>query len=155
MPPGTQSLAAFIRTLLFRTLAPAVALVCVLYLLLAMVGLAPLPDDCITEVRGRISGASGFDFEISETDCDTIAKTATISVLAWKPGQTKKVLLFKFFPAYVDLLPAIVSVDQHTVEISITEISSLFFLKERLEDLVVNYKIDVIDYPDSDARKSE
>jgi hypothetical protein len=142
-------------TLAFWTLAPAVALVCVLYLLLAMVGLAPLPDDCITEVRSRISGVSGFEFEISETDCDTIAKTATISVLAWKPGQTKGILLFKFFPAYVDLLPAITSVDQHTVQISIAEISSLFLLKERLGDLVVNYKIDVIDYPDSDTRKSE
>jgi len=150
MESHTPSLAGFVRRLLFRTMWVALALTAI-YLYLAMLGLAPTPDDCITEVHGRISGVSGFDFEISETNCDTLAKTATISVFASKPGRPKKVLLFKFFPAYDDLLPVITPVDQHTVQISIPEISSLFLRRDKLKDLTVIYKIDVIDYPDSDA----
>jgi hypothetical protein len=155
MTPGTQPLAAFIRTLLFWTLAPAVVLVTFLYLLLAMVGLAPMPDDCITEVRGRISGVSGFDFESSETDCDTITKTATMSVFASKRGRPKKVLLFKFGPAYADLLPTVSPVDQNRVQISIREISDLIFRRNKPGDLSIDYKIDIVDYPSDEVNKNE
>ena len=121
------------------------------YLWLAMVGLAPTPFDCTTEVRGRTFAVSGFDFEISETYCDTIAKTAAISVFASRPGKEKKVLLFKFVPAYKDLLPVITQLDPHSVRISIAEISSLFLSRTKLKGLNVNYKIDVIDYPNNET----
>ena len=150
-----SSLAGLVRALLFWTLAPALTLVAFLYLLLATVGIARTPFDCITVTRGRIFGISGFDFEINETDCDTLAKTATISVFASRPGQTRKVLLFKFFPAYIDPLPVITAIDQDTVQISISEISSPFLRKDKLKDLSVIYKIDVIDYPDNDAGTSK
>jgi hypothetical protein len=123
------------------------------YWLATTIGLAPTSYYCDTEVRERISGVAGFDFEIIETDCDTLAKTATISVFASKPGRTRNVLLFKFFPAYVDLMPSITPVDQHTVQISIAEISSLFLRRDKLKELIVNYKIGVIDYPDSESEK--
>ena len=149
------SLASFVKELLFWTLASAVTLIAILYLLLATVGLAPTPYDCITETRGRISGVSGFDFEISETDCDTLAKDAAISIFASRPGQARKVLLFKFDPAYDDLMPVITSVDQHTVQISIPRISSLFLRREKLKDLFIIYKIDLIDHPDNDSKTSK
>ena len=86
------SLASFVKELLFWTLASAVTLVAILYLLLATVGLAPTPYDCITETRGRISGVSGFDFEISETDCDTLAKDAAI--ISSRPDPVKQERFF-------------------------------------------------------------
>lgn len=150
-----SSPAAFVKTLLFWTFAPAVILVAIIYLWLAMIGLAWTPYTCITETRKQISGVSGFDFEISETNCDTLAKDASISVFASISGQTKRVLLFKYGPAYIDLMPVITPVDKHTVQISIPEISDLIFRRDKLKDLTIRYKIDIIDYPDSDAKKDE
>ncbi len=106
---------------------------------------------CDTEVRGRISGAVSFGLGISETDCDTLAKTSTISLFASKPGQTSKVLLFKFFPAYGDPMPVISAVDRQTVRISIAEISSVFLYRDKLNDLTVDSQIGAIDYPDAGA----
>jgi hypothetical protein len=93
-----SSPAAFIGMLVFWTLAPAVTTVALIYLLLVMVGLAPTPYDCITETRGRVASVSGFDFDIREAYCDTLAKTATISVFASRSDKTRRALLFKFFP---------------------------------------------------------
>jgi hypothetical protein len=84
-----------------------------------------------------------------------VAKDTSISVFASRPGQTRKVLLFKFGPAYADLMPVISSVDQHTVQITIREISDLIFRREKFSDLSISYKIDVIDYPSSNAEKHE
>jgi hypothetical protein len=145
---------AFVEILLACIIIIAVTLVAA-YSWLAMVGLAPTPFDCTTEVRGRTFGVSGFDFEISETYCDTIAKSAAISVFASKSGNAKKVLLFKFVPSHEDLLPVITQLDQHSVRISIPEISSMLLIQNKIEDLNVNYKIDIIDYPDSDTGEGE
>src|SRR5437870_5556751 len=60
---------------------------------------------CMTEVLNRISDLGGLDFEISETDCDTFAKDASISVLVSQSGRTKKSLLFKYDPSGVAPLP--------------------------------------------------
>src|ERR1700694_2487599 len=84
------------------------------YLLLATIGLAPRPYTCLTETHEKISGLLGYDFEVSETDCSTLSKDASINVFASKTGQTDKVLLFKYDPAGVDPLPVITSVDRHT-----------------------------------------
>ena len=139
--------AAFADILIACAIVSA-AILGAIYLLLATAGLAWTPSTCVTEVHDRVSNPSGFDFEISETDCDTLAKTAAIGVLASRHGRTRQVLLFKFFPAALDLFPTITSIDRHTVPISIPAISSLAIRRDKLQDLDVNYKIDVIDYPD-------
>jgi hypothetical protein len=72
---------------------------------------------CITETRKRLPNVSGFDFEISETDCSTLGEDASISVFASKSGQTGKTLLFKYGPAGIDPISVITSVDEHTVQI--------------------------------------
>ena len=119
----------------------------VAYLLLATVGLAPRPYTCLTETRGKISGLLGYDFEISETDCSTLSKDASISVFASKAGRTNKVLLFKYDPAGVDELPMLASVDQRTIQISVPRISIVMFGRDNWEDVSVIYSIGVIDYP--------
>src|SRR5665213_309292 len=110
-----------------------------------MVGLAWTPDTCVTETLGRTSGIAGFDFEISEMDCDTLAQTVSLSVFAAKSGQTKQVLVFKFGPAYVELLPVIAEIDHHTVRTSIPDISSVYMRRDKLKDLTIKYDIGVID----------
>jgi hypothetical protein len=153
MGSGGPSLAAFLKRLFFLAIWATVVLVPT-YLYLVMLGLDPTANFCITEVRGRISGVSGFDFEIIETNCDTLAKDVSISVFASRPGRPKKVLLFEFDPAYDDLMPVITLVDQHTVRISIPRISSLILRREKLKGLTVIYQIGVIDYPDGGTEHS-
>lgn len=104
---------------------------------------------CLTEVRGRLSGLSGLDFEISETGCSAIAKDDAVSVLVSKAGERKKTLLFKYDPVYVDPYPTITSIDEHTVEISISRVSFIFCRRDRWDALTVKYDIGVVDYPDA------
>jgi hypothetical protein len=140
------SLAPFAKVFLRWAAGLAVTLGAI-YLLLVTVGLAPTPHTCITEIHKRFFDVSGFDFEISETDCSTLGEDASISVFASKSGQTKKTLLLKYGPAGVDPLPVITSVDQHTVQISVSRISDLLFHLDNWEGLSVNYNIGVVDYP--------
>ena len=125
---------------------------CLIYLWLDLLGLAPSPYTCITEIHGKVSSLAGFDFEISETNCDTLANDAAISVFASKPGQPHKTLLFKYDPGGGDPDPVITSIGQHTVQISVPRISSVFFRRDGFKGLSVVYKIDKIDYPDVEAK---
>jgi hypothetical protein len=135
-----------------------------MYLLLLSIGLVPGPYTCITEVHKKISNISGFDFEISETDCSTLGEGASISIFASISGQTKRTLLFKYGPVGtnfkygptgVDLMPAITSVDRNTVQISVPRVSDVVFRKDKLEGLTINYDIGAIDYPVKDAEKNK
>jgi hypothetical protein len=142
-------LGSIFKKLLFWILLPSALFIALPYLILAMVGLAWTPWSCITEVRERVADVSGFDFEISETDCDTLAKDASISVFASRIGGVEKTLLLKYDPAGVNELPTITSIDQHSVSISIEKISDLIFHLDRLQELSVVYKIGLIEYPEN------
>jgi hypothetical protein len=122
----------------------------IVYLFLAAIGLAPRPGDCLTETLGKISDRSGLDFEISETDCDTLAKDASVSVFASKHGRTREVLLFKYDPGNAEPMPVIASVGQYTIEISVPNISSVFFRRNHWDGLSVHYNIGSIDFPSAD-----
>ena len=128
--------------LLMITLGPA-------YLGLIMIGWAPLPGACVTEARGKITGISGFDFELSETACDILAKDDAITVFISRPGSANKAAVFKYDPG-TDELPVMTLVDQHTVLISLRSVSSIFFRKYSWEDLAITYNIGDIHYPDRD-----
>jgi hypothetical protein len=125
------------------------------YLFLAAIGLAPGSDYCLTETLGKISDRSGVDFEISETDCDTLAKDASVSVFASKHGRTREVLLFKYDPGGVEPIPVITSVGQHAVEISVRSISSVFFRRNYWDGLSVHYDIGSIDFPSANDEGKE
>ena len=104
---------------------------------------------CLTMEHQRISNVSGFDFEISETDCDLVAKDAAISVFISKAGQSKKTLLFKYVPPGYGTLPSITAIDDHTIKISIWRVPVIFCRKEKWQTLTIEYAIGVIDYPSS------
>jgi hypothetical protein len=103
---------------------------------------------CTTEILKTVDDLSGFDFEISETDCDTLGDDASVSVLASRHGEAKKILLFKYDPASVEPLPRITFLDQRTVRISIPRISSLFFQRSSWDGLSITYDIGINDFPE-------
>jgi len=146
-------LAPFARKSLYWTIGLTVAMGAV-YLSLATVGLAPTLHTCTTETHRKISGLSGFDFEISETDCSTLGEDASISVFASRAGEADKTLLFKYGPAGVDPMPVITSVDRHAIEISVLRISDIVFRRDNWGDLSVKYKIGVVDYPAGSVEKN-
>jgi hypothetical protein len=129
LPDGSRMpyLGSIVRTLALWTMLSAVAVAGRVWFLLAIVGLAWTPFSCTTEVRARVAGISGFDFEINETDCDTLAKDASISVFASRTGRAKKTLLLKYGPAGVEELPVIRSIGSHEVQVFIPKISDLMF----------------------------
>jgi hypothetical protein len=90
---------------------------------------------CITKERARTSGLSGFDFEISETAC---FHDLGVSVFASCAGERKKALLFKYTPLYVGPYPTITPIGEHTVQISVSRVSSIFCRRDRWEGLTVN-----------------
>jgi hypothetical protein len=106
------------------------------------------PDPCVTEIKRQLHDVAGLDFEISETQCDLLAKDAGTSVLVSKTGEYEKTLLFKFGPIDDDLLPEI-QVDQRgsTILISISNISFIYSQRDRWRDMAIKYDIGHIDYP--------
>ena len=118
-----------------------------LFLIVPVAGWNPF-DACTTETRQKISNLSGFDFEISETDCDLIAKDASITVSVSKAGEHRKMPLIKYFPAgWRDPLPSIAVSGPDQFLISIPGISSsLFFEHRKWEGISFDYGIGHIDY---------
>ena|ERR1700761_8222234 len=101
---------------------------------------------CDTRSLGSFLGVAGYDFEVSETACDVLAKDDAITIFASATGKTEKIAIFTYEPG-VEELPEIVAVDTHAARISLRSISSIFFREERIGDLPISYNIGHIDYP--------
>lgn len=112
-----------------------------------MMGLAWTPYTCITEQRGRVTGVSGFDFEISETYCSTLGESIHAMVYVTRPGHPRKTLLIEYDPMNEETLPVITSVGPNTVLISIAAISELIFRRDGMKGLFVEYDIGRIVFP--------
>ena len=108
---------------------------------------------CIVETRQRITGVSGLNFEIKEFDCDTLAKEGWISVYAYRPGQSEKVLVFEYVAGGVGPLPRITAVNPQTVRISIPAISSTHLRQHAWDGVTIEYDIGQIDYPHPERDK--
>ena len=130
------------------------AVAVVVFLLMFAIGLWS-PYACTTTVHQRITGLSGFDFEISETDCDVLAKDAATSVFVSEAGQKKKSLLFKYVPPGYDAIPSITRVDEHTVQISIWCVPQILCRKDRWQTLAIRYVIGVVEYPHRNGEPDE
>ena len=143
-----SALATFARMLLVGVVGLTVML-CLLYLLLAMAGLAPTPYTCVTEVQRQIISPLGFDFEMSETDCDLIVHTSAITVYASRTGQATKTPLFKYDPFDPHPLPEVTVINKNTILISIPHVVSIFLRRDHWGDVSVTYNIGTIDYPAS------
>jgi hypothetical protein len=130
-----------------------VGVICLsMYLMLVLIGLDPLTA-CITETRGKISAMAGSDFEISETNCDEIAKQDWISVSVSRPGKAHKTLLFQYDPPDVDPFPVITPTGPHSVQIAVPWNAEVLFHRDGPNGLSVVYKVGGIEYPLVDPSK--
>jgi hypothetical protein len=107
---------------------------------------------CDTRSLGSFSDVAGYDFEISETACDVLAKDDAITIFATKAGKKGKTAIFKYDPG-AEEFPEIVAVGAHTAHISLKSISSIFFRKDNIGDLSISYDIGHIYYPGSGNRQ--
>src|SRR5215472_4432436 len=82
------------RGLILATLPPIMIAIVVVSATWRLFGMGA----CVTETRSTISVA-GLDFQIEETDCDTLAKDASISVYGFNEAGREKTLLFRYGPA--------------------------------------------------------
>jgi hypothetical protein len=111
------------------------------FVLFAMTQFMWGPWYCITLVQQRIPNLSGFDFEISKRlNCDE-----AINVVVSKVGETKKVLIFQFFPPDEDEIPTIRSMGDGTVQISIPSVPFIYCQRDRWETLLVKYDIGIVE----------
>jgi len=132
----------------------AICLACIIvplgwvYLFLAAVGLTGTYVSCVTETRKKISNLSGFDFEISETDCSGFGATASISVFVLTAGGHEKTLLFKYGPEDDgQLLPSIAVSDQGNIAISILEVADIVSQQRKWKNSFVDYYIGYVHFP--------
>lgn len=108
----------------------------------------PMIGACTTEVKRQIHLPSGVNFEISETDCDLLAKDVGMSVLASEKGDWRQTLLFKFTPIDETELPDIKVDAQHaTILISIDAIGDVFSHLDHWRGMAIKYDIGHIYYP--------
>jgi hypothetical protein len=89
----------------------------VTYAGLGGIGLVPLAGQCIDEVRKSVRTQIA-SFDIIETDCDTLAKEATISIYAKSLDGKHHTLILRFDPS-TDDLPGIAAVSSDRVAITV------------------------------------
>ena len=130
----------------------------VLYLPLELVQDYLITTGCFTEVLAEAPDISGFDFEVSETDC---WHSPAISVFVSKPGRRKKTRLLQYTRTpYANAVPIITSIGEHTVLISLSSVDTLDCARnkwraDKSKALVVRYNIGGVVYPGLDAQPPE
>jgi len=102
---------------------------------------------CLTESKKTITGLSGFDFEISETDCTGFGSDASMSVFAWQEKDWRRTLLFKFDPVYYVDLPRISVPEPGKIHIAVSWVGSIFSRRYEWRGMRIEYEIGKIDYP--------
>ena len=114
------------------------------YMLLSKLGIIWTPFTCLTDEVGQLSTSAGY-FEASQTTCSAIAKGPTvISLVASKTKRGKKTLIFKYVRAYDDspsAEPAIETVDNDTVRITVTFVGRIICRREHWENVAIQYRI--------------
>lgn len=103
---------------------------------------------CITETQKKIIDLSGFDFEMIEVNCDTLAKDSAVNVFIAKTGDSKKTLIFKYDPMLeyssgqaAALLPAIRFDSPTVVTIAIPIVGAIYSQQFEWETLSIRYEI--------------
>jgi hypothetical protein len=137
----------------FQWLIGAAFVLGLLYLPLALLRGFMITTGCFTEVLAEARGVSGFDFEVSETDC---WHSPAVSIYVLKPGRTKKTRIFQYTRLRdSDPPPAITSIDGHTILISLPRASTVDCRRDTWKALTVTYDIGPVEYPGIHARPPE
>jgi hypothetical protein len=114
--------------------------IAVVYVVLAGIGLVPAPGQCVDEVRAT-TRVGRLAFDIIETDCDTLAKEATISVYAMSPNGEKRALVLRFDPGNDDL-PRITAVSPDRIAITASDVSYIHSRRDDWDGVSFSYSFD-------------
>jgi hypothetical protein len=106
---------------------------------------------CVTETRSRISIA-GLDFQVEETDCDTLAKDASVSVYGLSSERPRKTLLFKYGPG-LDVLPSVNVLDGSRLQISAPSVVDVTFQAHMWMNHSIEYQIGQV--PDAQSNGTD
>ena len=106
---------------------------------------------CFTEVLGSSSGISGFDFEVSETDC---WHSPAVSVFVLLPGGSKRTRIFQYVRD-TESGPTIVPIDEHTVRVSLPRAIEIDCQTQKWGRLTIKYDIGPVRYPSLNPRVPE
>lgn len=109
--------------------------------------LPPMPHACYTEILGRQTGLGGYDFEISDTSCKTLASDEAVTIFVTRHGESKKTALFKYDPGKPEI-PVITLTDPHTVTIAVRHVGEIVFRKSGWADMSIRYELGTVDYPE-------
>jgi hypothetical protein len=114
-------------------------------------------SSCITETEAKISDVAGWDFEVEDTNCDTLVKDEAVRVFAirsetnqssWGRIFARRRLVFQYDPGDQDeLVPAIRVTGKGSVLISIPRVSYIYERNKSVGGTAVVYDIKRIDYP--------
>lgn len=147
---------AFLKTVAFFLtcfLAPLFACALLVLVLGVASGIIPTPWNpaCMTQTLREISNLSGYDFKITETNCDLLAKDDAIRVFISPTGKHQDALLFQFDPVYLRgegyVMPTITVSDEGNVSMSVREVASIAVQKPRWQNISIEYDIGRIQYP--------
>ena len=98
------------------------------YIILYRLGLAPFSNPCVQETRRIYHNIHGYYFEIVDTDCDIIAKSASIEVYARSVGVRKLTRLLQYDPiSYDAALPEIQVTAHNEIIITVPVVSSVSY----------------------------
>jgi hypothetical protein len=136
---------------IFALLVVGAYLVAVPVVALVGIDIAP-PGFCISETIAKFPDVAGLDFEVSDIDCDVIAKQGSLRISVSLVGRSSKTAVFEYFPANFDP-PAIIAIDERTVTISLKSIGSILRQTHRFEGRTIVYDIRSIEYPRRDPMR--
>jgi hypothetical protein len=123
------------------TLVPAVILFVLGYLCLAAVGLAWTPWTCIAEQRKVVTNLHGIDFEVTETNCDVLAKDDVMRVLVSKTGGRRKVSILEFDPVGWAPLPQFSVSDDGKITVAVEKMGAVLKQQDEWNGISIHYKI--------------
>jgi hypothetical protein len=112
----------------------------------------------MTEAEAKIANLSGADFEITYTNCDTLAKSEFVSVYVsrakvsdepfYSRWREKKTLLFRYDPWTADgPFPVISPSGPKRISISVPKVSHIFLKGRSWNGISVDYQIGHVEYP--------
>lgn len=139
----------FVKAL--RWIAGAAAVLAALFVLLETARQFVISRVCLTDVLAKFPGVSGFDFEVSETDC---WHSPAVSVFVSMPGGSKRTRLLQYTRG-ADPVPIITSIGDHTAKISLSSVGSIDCRKDKWGALTIKYDIGAVEYPGVHAQPPE
>lgn len=104
-------------------------------------------DACVEHTIVKTSNSSGVNLEVRSYDCDAIAHWFDISVLASTARHRRQTVLFTYAPYRDDDPVPTIEVAGNRIVISIAAVSSVRLQLQSWNEMPIEYRIGMIEYP--------